>query len=66
MTDQNNSTLEINALEEQYYKLMERVPDNSICNSEWEKEGDIYKFYNLHDTSKYETILSANTRLMNN
>lgn len=66
MIEQENSTSETNALEEQYKELMEMSTGNSIYSSTWEKEGDIYKLFNLHDASKYETILSSNTPLTNN
>lgn len=66
MIEQENSTSETNALEEQYKELMEMSTGNSIYRSTWEKEGDIYKLFNLHDASKYETILSSNTPLTNN
>lgn len=67
MKEQTNSTSEINinALEEQYKELMEKASGNSI-SSTWEKEGDIYKLFNLHDASKYETMLSSNTPITNN
>lgn len=66
MIEQENSTSETNALEEQYKELMEMSTGNSIYRSTWEKEGDIYKLFNLHDASKYETTLSSNTPLTNN
>lgn len=66
MIEQENSTSETNALEEQYKELMEMPTGNSIYSSTWEKEGDIYKLFNLHDTSQYETTLSSNTPLTNN
>ena len=67
MKELTNSTSEINinTLEEQYKELMETASGNSISNT-WEKEGDIYKLFNLHDASKYETMLSSNTPITNN
>ena len=66
MEDKRHLTSEDNSLEKQYIELIEMATENSMLySSTWAKEGDMYKLFNLHDASKYETMLSSNTPIKN-
>lgn len=66
MKEKKHSISEDNSLEKQYNELMDNAMSNSLFySSTWDKEGDIYKLFNLHDASKYETMLSSYTPIKN-
>lgn len=66
MKEKKHSLSEDYSLEKQYKELMENAMSNSLFySSAWDKEGDIYKLFNLHDASKYETMLSSDTPIKN-
>lgn len=62
MDIKENLKIEINSLEQQYNELMKSATQNVVTNNVWEKEGDMYQLFNLHDTSKYDTVLSSNVQ----
>ncbi|WP_302561242.1 hypothetical protein [Phocaeicola sartorii] len=62
MDIKENLKIEINSLEQQYNELMKSATQNVVTNNVWEKEGDMYRLFNLHDTSKYDTVLSSNVQ----
>lgn len=62
MDIKENLKIEINSLEQQYNELMKSATQNLVTNNVWEKEGDMYRLFNLHDTSKYDTVLSSNVQ----
>lgn len=49
------------SLEDMYKKMMSTLPSLNHDFSKWEKTGDVYKQFSIYDTSKYETMASANT-----
>lgn len=66
MEDKKHSASIDTSLEQQYEELMGNATGNSLLfSSTWDKEGDIYKLFNLHDASKYETMLSSYTPIKN-
>lgn len=66
MEDKKHSASIDTSLEQQYVELMGNATGNSLLfSSTWDKEGDIYKLFNLHDASKYETMLSSYTPIKN-
>lgn len=65
MDIKENLKIEINSLEQQYNELMKSATQNVVTNNAWEKEGDMYRLFNLHDTSKYDTVLSSNVQFLN-
>ncbi len=62
MDIKENLKIEINSLEQQYNELMKSATQNVVTNNVWEKEGDMYRLFNLHENSKYYTVLSSNVQ----